>query len=202
MNKILKIYLKKSKFNLSLIILGVLILSAVNILTIKILQKIIEDGFIARSYKIVIIYSITLIVLYLLRTFLSILVGISFAKLGQKIVSMIRRDLYNRVLMFPLDYFTKKESNYINTRLQEINNIKEFFSPNIIAGITSIIDFIFVVILLCNINYILYLIILIPVPAFFFMNKKIFKKFSELNEESLEENAKYNAKVNETIRGI
>lgn len=202
MLKMLKGYLVQYRKSLVLLVVNTIILSLITVAPVKLTQIIIDKGFIEKDFKVIIICTISLLVLYIGKFILSFIVNKIFIESGQKIISLMRRDLYNRVLLFPLEYFTENDSIYINERIQEVNNLSGLFTPQIINCIIQGIEFSFTVCILLEINSLMVLLLLIPIPFFFYMSKKMFNEFAKLNEKSLEEGAIYSSKVNETIRGI
>lgn len=195
-------YLKNNRNKIYIIILISIFLAFINIFPAKLIEILIDQGLNNQKLNIIFLLSLILFILYLLKSCFSFILNTSFITLGQKTVSKFRQDIYSKVVNFPMEFYTKNDSIYINERIQEVNNITSFFSPQVIQVLVSFLEFIFAIIILSKISLNLLLILIIPVPLLvFFANKMIFN-YSKITKELLEESANYSSKINETIKGI
>lgn len=202
LTKILWNYIKRFKLKFIFLFFCSILLAIIGVVPIKITQLIIDLGFIEKRFNIILILSMIILILHFVKSYLSYYIEKTYIIIGQKIISCIRRDLYNKVLLLPMNFFTDNESIYINERIQEVNNLSGLFTSDFSSAFISILEFIFAIIILFDINITISIIMLIPTPFFFFIAKKMFKDFSIISNDLMEESANYTTKMNESIRGI
>lgn len=88
------------------------------------------------------------------------------AKLGQLVVKDLRVAVFNRIVNFPLQQFDTTPVGTLSTRtINDIESINEIFSDGLIPIIADLLTIVFTLATMCNIDWKLTLIALIPFPA-------------------------------------
>ncbi len=198
----LKPYIRHHKLEFFFVMILSVILSIIQSLPAKLTQLIFDKGFANKNLRYIIISALLLLVLQLSRTILSFFIGKKYMILGQKILKKIRSEIYRKILKLPMDFYTENESTYVTVRTKEINNASEIFSPSSFGIITSILDFIFISVILLDLSWKIYLVLLIPVPLLFLIVKQGSAKLKKQSEEVLEKGSRQTTMLNERIKGL
>lgn len=198
----LKPFLKKFKKELLIILFFSILCSLFQSIPAKITEELFNKGFLDKNYKLIVTYAVCFLILHILIAIFSIILNKKIILVGQNILSNIRKEIYKKTMEFPIEIYSKYDSDYINSRAKEINAISDLFSPNVFSIISNIFEFIFISYILITINNLLYLILLLPVPLMFIMIKIGMNKFIKKTEDVMEFNSKQSSFVNERIRGL
>ena len=97
--------------------------SDLSIVPVKLTQQLIDAGFMKKDFKYIILCSLCIGVITITKSGLSYVSLKQFSNVGYSIVADLRNDIFDRVLHFPIDYFTGKDSGYLSSRLNEISKI-------------------------------------------------------------------------------
>lgn len=195
-------YSKKYRSGLVFAVLLMLFLAYVGVIPAQLTQMIIDEGFIARNFRLVLLISLSLTVLYVLKSFINYYSNSMFISISQKICSEIRLDAYDKVLNLPMSFFGENESGYVNSRLSEINSLQNLFSVTTFKLIVSLFEFAIAFVILVGMNVKITFIVCLPLPVFYFIAKNSMCKYSKLTSSVLESSAKYSGKLNETLKGM
>ena len=195
-------YSKEYHNRLIFAIVLMIFLAYINIIPAQLSQKIIDDGFIAKDFNFVLLFSLLLGFLYLFKSLLNYYSNSKFISISQNICSEIRRDVYAKVLNLPMNFFGENDSGYLNSRLSEVNSLQNLFSITTFKLIVSLFEFIIALIVLIKMDSRMALIICLPLPFFYFISNGSMRSYSRLTASALESSAKYSSKLNETLKGM
>lgn len=195
---------KYVKFHLKTIIFSsllVIICSFVSIIPVKLTQQLIDYGFQAKDLNYIIICSACIGLSTIVKCGLSYISLQQFSKVGYSIVADMRIDIFDKVLNYPSDFFSGKDSGYLSSRINEISQISSLFSPNNVKFVSGLIEALFAITILGTMNWGLLLICCVPVVIYVSISIYSTKNYQKVIKDALEVNAQYVGKLNETING-
>ena len=198
---VMKKYLLRHIKKLVLATVIVIVYSLISIVPVKLTQQLIDFGFMKKNFRYVVICSICIGAITLLKSGLSYISLKQFSNVGHTIVADFRRDIFDKLLQFPVDYFTGKDSGYLSSRLNEISQISSLFSPNNVKFLAGIIEAAFALVILGTMNIRLLLLCCIPMVVYIRISTHATKNYQKIIDDALETNAQYTGKLNETING-
>lgn len=195
-------YMKKEKKYIFLFLILSISVSLLQAIPAVITKQIFDVGFAKKNYEYILILSITLVVLYIAKSIVSYFFNKKIAIFGQNIIKRIRREYFKFVINSDYGFYTDKDSVYINERFNEINNISGIFSTGMWDIIISTIQAAFVLIILIKINYILAIIMIIPIPIIYLFSNVYVSKIASSSNNFLEQSSVNKSKMNEKITAI
>lgn len=199
---ILKPYLSKNRRKIIFAII-IAILSILLLLPIPYLHKVIIDSFIRDSNVPDIlrlgclIFFLYLIVL-LLRSYLSYI----FSLINSRIIWELKRDAYEKMVNLPLSFFTKNQSTYLVSRINEISQLSSVFTHSLLTLFVSSIMLVFSLIILSIISWKILLLTLIFIPLQYLIYRKASTGLKIINKDLFEKSAQLNRKMQDSISGI
>ena len=156
-----------------------------------------------RKYKLIIIFGITLFIIYVIRLLLKYFVQYYGHVMGVSIQSDMRIDLFKKIEKLPFKYFDDNETGSIMSRLtNDLFDISELahHGPENIIMCTLMIVLSFIYLLTINIK--LTLIIFCSLPILIFIGLKLHKYMEESSRKSKIAIAKINADISSSISGV
>lgn len=175
------------------------IISSIIPYTMKIM---VDEGIVASNRNMLFFLGLVNVVAYVLLTTTNYCAGYKATVLSELSICNIKKELYNKILHFPLDFFSDNEKGYILARINEVNLIKNVLSLSTIKIIWSVVDFIITTIILCSINYKIYFITIINLPIYYFIVAKVIKRMTLIAGATIEQSARANSSIQEILNGI
>ncbi|KHE67253.1 ABC transporter ATP-binding protein [Halobacillus sp. BBL2006] len=148
------------------------------------------------------------LILFLAGTFViqTVSSGFSYyllAYIGEHIVAFIRRQLWEKVLHLPVDYFDEHESGETMSRItQDTNTVKNLITNHLVSFVTGIISIIGAVIILLTIDWRMTLIMLIAVPVAFIVVLPLGRKMYKVSKRMQDEMADFSANLGRVLSEI
>ena len=140
-----------------------------------ILKIIIDDVFPSGDQTYLIKVLGILVIIYLLRIGMSFLSDYLQVWVGNKIILNIRKDLFAHILLMPMAALNEnKKGDIIHRISNEVENVRESLTENIIRLLTDGFTIIFIAVMLCILNWKLFLITSVIFP-FTFLNVRYFQ---------------------------
>lgn len=200
--KILMPYLKEN--NLLVVYAAIFtLISSVILLPVPIIHKIIIDNYLeSKNYSIIFKLGGTLLLIYTLGLFIKIFLNYFYSKLNNNILFSIKRDLISKLINLPLSFYSDKQSGYLLSRINEVNNLSSIFSFTFVSLVVSLISFIFAIIILGFISWELLIVTLIFIPIQFFFVNKFSIGIKNISKSLLENRANFGQYVQEVISGL
>ena len=174
----------------------------ISLIPAKIIQLIIDKGFMFKDYKMILFYSGILLSLYIGKVICDFLSNRFFINISTNLIKKLKDEIYRRMLSLDMSFFSKKQVGYINSRINEVNSIDILFSTTSLTLVSSFLQFIIAFIILIYINWKFALVMSIPIPLFMYIAYKISNIVRKQINESLDDSALYSGKVTESISGI
>lgn len=196
-------YINKSKKYLLLGLFGML-LAAISIVPVPYLIGYVLDNVILKSsyYRILMVIAFVLITLYIVNYLATLFYQYYFNKLQQNVVNDIKLDVIIKIINSHMCNIDKYEKGYLLARINEIQQISSLFSTNILGCATGIFEFILYLVVMFKLSNKLTLVILIIVPAYFIITKKLTRKIEGNTLRLQEASSVLNGSIYETLQGV
>lgn len=148
------------------------------------------------------IISIGILLIYIIQNILSFARSQLTLYLGMRTDKALMVGYYNHVLSLPINFFETRKTGEIISRFMDANKIRDAVASAVVIALMDVVMLIAGSIILYLVNVTLFLITLLAVPIYILLAYSFQKKYNKYNEEQMEENAKLNSYVVESIRGI
>ncbi|UCH96587.1 MAG: ABC transporter ATP-binding protein, partial [Candidatus Aminicenantes bacterium] len=156
----------------------------------------------AKDFKALNILCIALLAVIILRHLSNYFMQYFIAKYKARVHFDMERDLYLHIQELPLQYFTKRQSGYILSRISEISSVEAVMADTFLFIIRDSLTIIVGAVLILKLHLMLGLISLLLLPFFVFTLKTFHKKIKSINKKLREENAQYSGKLEKNIDSI
>lgn len=195
-------YMKKHKRKILISFLLSIVISLVSSLGPYIMKLIVDVGIPQKRVNYILVLSTAAIVVYFIYSMGNFFLSYIFTLLSEKINLDIKKEIYNKLMYYPLSFYGGKEKGYILARTNEINAIKPLFSSTTCKLGLSIIEFIIASFFLFSINVSFTLCVYIFLPVYFFLIKIMMKKTRGIIGKNMEEAAAANGTIQQILSGI
>lgn len=184
-------YIKKEKLFFILGLLITILVSVSRLLDPLILAHIVDKTIPSGSVKDLLKFSLIFVLVIFLSGLLTYIQNIIFAKLGLKLITRLKMDLFSHMLKLPVKFFDEKKVGELIARVEsDGERVKELFSNQMIMIFGNILFFVGMIVVLMMKNSFITLILLIPLGFVFIVSilvirylTKFFKKVRELYAE-------------------
>lgn len=179
-----------------------IVITLVGLIPAFLIQKVFDEGLMKGDYGVVLFYSIALASIYLIRSILSYASTYLFTHMNQNIIYKIREEISIKLLKYPLDFYNYKESGYITSRLNEVNNLSGLFSANTFKMVLGFFEFVGVLVILMIQNVPLTLIMCLLIPCYYLVSIRLMGAVSKYSKDIAEQSAQLNSKIQQSVSGI
>jgi ATP-binding cassette subfamily B protein len=196
-------YYKPHKKMFALDMLASLLISVIGMCYPIITRKMLNTFIPEKQIDMIIIFGLSLFILYFVRMLLRFFVQYYGHMIGIKMQAAMRRDMFTHLQKLPFSYYDEHETGKIMSRmtndLMDVSELAHHGPENLfISGVMIIGSFIY----LCTINVILTLIIFICVPLLLIIATTLRKKMNSAFLESRKSIAVINSSLESSISGI
>ena len=196
-------YYKPHKLIFTLDMLAALTVALVGIVYPMITRTMLNDLIPNRNYRMVIIFGVSLLVIYLIRMGLNYFIQYYGHVMGVRMQASMRSDMFRHLEKLPYSFYDNNETGKIMSRmttdLWEISELAHHGPENLLISTVSVI---ISVIYLSSINIWLALIVFSCVPFLVLVAVLLRKKMKSAFMESRKAVAVINASVESSISGI
>ncbi|MDP9749861.1 MULTISPECIES: ABC transporter ATP-binding protein [Thermoanaerobacter] len=176
-------------------------LSLISLLPPYLTKLAFDEGVMNRNLNLLTKYVLVLIGVYILKSFLNYLSSALFTLLSQNTLFDIKKDLTNRILKLPLEFFSNSESGYIVSRFKEADSLSSLFSLQSFKLILSIFEFIGAMVIMFSLNVRLTLLLILVIPIFYLVSRTFESAFAKVTSETMEKGAIFHGKFQQSISG-
>ena len=196
-------YYKPHKLIFSLDMLASLIVALVAVLYPMVTRRMLSDLIPNKNYRMILLFGIGLLLLYLLRMLLNYFIQYGGHMMGVRMQAQMRSDLFNHLEKLPFSFYDEHETGKIMSRLTsdlfDITELAHHGPENVlICGVSVVVSFIY----LATINIWLTLIIFACVPFLVLVSLLTRKKMGAAFKASRSSTAVINAAVESSVSGI
>jgi len=176
-------------------------LSLISLLPPYLTKLAFDEGVMNRNLSLLTKYVLALTGVYILKSFLNYLSSALFTLLSQNTLFDIKKDLTNRILKLPLEFFSNSESGYIVSRFKEADSLSSLFSLQSFKLILSIFEFIGAMVIMFFLNVRLTLLLILVIPIFYLVSRTFESAFAKVTSETMEKGAIFHGKFQQSISG-
>lgn len=195
-------FLKKQKLKAIMSITLYFAASILAMLPAKVIQLIIDEGFLKGSKKYLFLFSGLLILVYISKSISSYISNNKLIELGNELLVIIKSKIYDRLMSMDLSFYSKHDIGYINSRVEEISSIYILFSSQTLTLISSMLEFVFAIIILYSINPSMLAILSIPIPLLVFFSVMVSISLKKQFSATMDSAAVYSGKIQDTLHGM
>lgn len=196
-------YYKPHRLVFTLDMLAALAVALVGIVYPMITREMLNDLIPNRNYRMVVIFGVSLLVIYIVRMLLNYFIQYYGHVMGVRMQANMRSDMFRHLEKLPYGFYDNNETGKIMSRmttdLWEISELAHHGPENLlISSVSVVISFVY----LSSINIWLTLIIFACVPFLLLIALMLRKKMRNAFMESRRSVAEINASVESSISGI
>lgn len=201
MKKIIK-YITMGKKEISILILISGIISFINVIIPLISKYVFELGIMRNSIKYIMLFSISLIIIYFIKYIICYINECSIAKYSNLVVCKIKKNIIDEVINMPMTFFENHSTAYIISKIGEVNSISSIFSTQIFSFISDLIAMIISLIIIYSKSSSIFYWCLAFIPILYFMSSKSILDIKGISRILFEKNANMNKKMHNFLQGI
>lgn len=128
---------------------------------------------------------------------------ITFYSFQKESIISIQEKLSDKIFNYPMDFFDQNHSGYLLGRIRgDVSGLSYVFSDSLMLAIMDGIKFIGSFCILISMNLFLTLICLLNIPPLLLKIYKSGKGIDQINRKMLEENARLEKELSDTLQGI
>ena len=128
-------YLKPHKTKIVISIFSLIIVGLTSSGTAYLVKPVLDDIFIEKNIHMLYLIPIVVILLYLVKGFFDFLQSYLIGYIGQRIITDIRKELFENIMFLPLKYFNKTPTGTIISRLLYDVSLLQSAVTNSISGL-------------------------------------------------------------------
>lgn len=177
-------------------------LSLISLLPPYVTKLAFDEGIMMKNLSILTKYVLILVVIYILKSTFNYLSSALFTIVSQNTLLEIKKDLTNRIIKLPLEFFSNSESGYIVSRFGEVDSLSPIFSMQSFKLILSIFEFIGAMVIMFLMNVKLTLILVLIIPVFYLITKTFENAFGKLTSQTMEKAATFHGKFQQSVSGV
>jgi ATP-binding cassette subfamily B multidrug efflux pump len=148
-------------------------------------------------------WTLLLLVLLIIEAFLQFLIAYLAALMGQSVIRDVRIQLFEHIQSFKLKYFDNTPNGTIVTRLiSDVEAISEVFAMGLVAIMGDLLKLIFIISLMFYVNWVVAVLILIPIPLLLFATSIFARTMKKSFEKERLQVNRLNTFVQEHISGM
>lgn len=182
--------------------LGLAILSALALPSPYIMKIIIDQAIGGANLRLLNILIIVLFGIQATRFGISWGTNYSLNLYTLEVMTDVKKDLFSRILRFPMHFFDGHQTGYIMSRIGEVEGLNIFFSSTLASIIISIGQFIFCLAVLFHLNATLTLFSLLFLPLMFAASRLFSKDLRRLSWQCYEKSANLSRGLQDSLSGI
>ncbi len=196
-------YYRPHKLIFTLDMLAALAVALLGIIYPMITREMLNDLIPEREYRMIVIFGICLLVIYIIRMLLNYFIQYYGHVMGVRMQAQMRSDMFRHLERLPYTFYDNHETGKIMSRmtndLMEISELAHHGPENLlISSVSIIISFVY----LASINIWLTLIIFACVPFLLLIALVLRKRMRDAFMESRVSTAQINASLESSISGI
>ena len=166
-------------------------------------KNIINDYVPNRNLRLLLVWAVALVCIYLLKAGLNYFIQYYGHIVGVRMQSDMRRDMFQKLQKLPFSYFDENKTGTIMSRmindLMDISELAHHGPENLFLSLILLIGSF---IILCTINPLLTLIVYAALPFIIFFTVKMRRDMHSAFKRTREEIAEVNANIENAISGI
>ena len=199
---IVKSYMQRNLFSFIGSMLLCIFAAVLAMLPAKLIQMVIDDGFLKRDMSMLIKLVLALAFAYLSKSAFTFFSNKLLIALGNGMLKEVKAGIYNQLMTMDLSFYTGNDIGYINARVEEVSAIDALFSTQSLSLVSALLEFIFALVILFSFSWKILLMLMLPVPLLVFIVVVVSSKLNKQVKDALNDSAEYAGKVHDTLRGM
>ncbi|MEO0233883.1 MAG: ABC transporter ATP-binding protein [candidate division WOR-3 bacterium] len=196
-------YIKKEKLFFILGFLITILVSISRLVDPLILAHIVDKTIPSGSVSDLLKYSSFFVGVIIISGFLTYIQNLIFARLGLKLITSLKMDLFSHMLKLPISFFDARKVGELIARVEsDGERVKQLFSSQMIMIFGNIIFFIGMITVLMLKNSFVTLILLIPLSLVFIFSIFLIRYLTKFFKKVRELYAELSAQLTEYIQGM
>ena len=195
-----RIWKKHSNSIIFIIVLSIFMPIISNIIP-KLSQHLFDDGIIKKDKDFIIGITILIIFFNAVKYLLNNTIKKKIINMNFKTISLLKKEIISSVVNLPMIFHDKNSTEYILGRVNEVDNLSNIFSDELVTFIINFITSIVAFILIVKKNIVIAICSIAFIPIFIFICKKTFTKINQQITDSLETSAKTNEEMYSILQG-
>ena len=195
-----KPYFKDYTFHYFIVLIGITMVVSGTMATAEIMKWVIDEMFIAKDPKMLVIVPLGLIAIYIIKAIGSYLQTVYMQYIGLNIITRIREELLEKVISLDMMFLFKNKSGELISRItNDITRIQYFVTnmlPDLVRNVLTIIGLIVYVI---SLSPYLSFYSLVVMPVVIYPLIMITKRLKRLSHKSQEKNADVVSRLTEVF---
>ncbi|ANE47907.1 multidrug ABC transporter ATP-binding protein [Paenibacillus swuensis] len=149
------------------------------------------------------IYAITMMVLYLIQWGANTY-RIRYTNIiGQRVIYDIRHDIFKHIQKLSFNFFDKRPAGSVLVRVtNDVNSLQDLFTNGVVNVLIDCVQLVGIIIILLTLNFKLGLAVMITVPLMFIVSTSLRKHIRRAWQDVRTKQARLNAHLSESIQGI
>lgn len=146
----------KLKHHSKLVFWGIFFTLATSVITLPlpmINREIIDEHLKTKNVKMILILIGISGVIFILNLIFNTVMNYIFATLNNEVMVDVKKFLFEKIISLPLSFFSENHSNYLTSRLNEVNQLDSVFSISLTSFIVSSLTFIFSFAILASMKF-------------------------------------------------
>jgi ABC-type bacteriocin/lantibiotic exporter with double-glycine peptidase domain len=181
---------------------GMVLLSLLSLPAPYLTKIVIDQAIGGKNYQLLNSLILALFSVQALLSGASWVTNYSFNKFSLEIMTRIKKDLFHRILRFPMSFFAGHETGYLMSRVGEVEGLNLFFSSTLVYVVVSLARFAFCLGVLIHLNAEMTGLALLVLPPFFGITRWFRRDLRKLSWEFYEKSAQLSQGMQDSLSGI
>lgn len=165
-------------------------------------KQIFDIGITNKNKQVVLIFTISIILMYILKSILNYLLEYVLLKSSAKTISIVKKDIVSQIIDLPMTFYDEHSSSYILSRINEINSLSNVFTPTIFNFLTSIISSFVAMAVILSKSKILSFICILFIPILYIITNISLNNLKKTSKDLMEASAVANNTIHTSLEGV
>ncbi|WP_312222302.1 ABC transporter ATP-binding protein [Rhizobium rhizoryzae] len=171
--------------------------------TAWIMESVVNEAFANKRADLVLLICGSIFVAFLIRGFASYFEAVTLSKIGNNIVAVYQRRLYDHLMKLSVGFYNESRSAHLAAQIsQNVNGIRDVMNLTITSTSRDLLTLIALIGVMISKDWILSLIVFFVAPPLLYALRYVSKRLRSATRESVEFNSHVVGAMQETIQGI
>jgi len=186
-----------------LLVVVIIITVSARVLPLEMQKRIINEAISPKDVHLLLLYCLLFVIAVIVSSLLKFVITLIQNRIAQKVVVILRKELYAHILTLPLSYFRKTPpGTVVSALITEIAPTGELIGQALAVPLINILTFLAFIGYLLWLNWTLALIAVSVYPITMYIVPKLQKKSNNANKERVRTTRDLSGVITETLTGI
>lgn len=195
-------YIKLHRKEAFIACIAMVIVSVLALPSPYIMKYIIDNVIANKNIRLLNLIILLLFGIQIVKLIFSFFTSYFFGAFSQETLTLMKKDLFHKILRLPLSFFDKNQTGYLLSRIGEVEGLNFFFSNTLVRVIIGFFEFIFSLAILIHLNWKLTIISLFILPFIFLATKLYSRGIRRISHEVMEKGAILSRQIQDTLSGV